>query len=132
MGVAVQREDYNTRFQDISGTLEIAAADGDTTLVTNPNTAYSIFIQQIDVQIKTDAAQSWSFEDNASTARIVGSVPSSPGVGHREVADYGPLGVQLNEGKNFLVNVSAAGLAGTIVWRGYMRPTAASRAASAL
>jgi len=132
MGVAARNDNYNTRFQDISGTLEIAATDGDTTLATIPNTSYSIFIQQIDVQIKTDAAQSWSFEDSATTARIVGSIPSSPGIGHREVADYGPLGVQLSEGKNFLLNVSAAGLAGTVVWRGYQRPTAAARGVSAL
>ena len=131
MGVAVQNRDYNSRFQDVGGTSLLAAADGDLTLVTNPNAAYSIFIQKIRVHVTTDAAQSASFEDSNSTPKKVSQIIASPGLGFQEW-DYGPQGVQLTEGKNFILNVSAAGLAMTIQWEGYMRPTAASRTAANL
>lgn len=132
MGNAVQNRDFNTRFQDISGTASLAAAGGDATLVTNPNTAYSIFIQRISVVVTTDAAQSASFEDSNSTPVVAGRVNTSPGLGYKEVADHGPQGLQLTEGKNFVLNVSAAGLGMDIHWEGYMRPTATSRAATSL
>lgn len=131
MGVAVRNQNFNTRFQDISGTLALAATDADTTLVTNPNTAYSIFIQKIRVHIFTSAAQSATFEDTATTARVIGAIVASPGTGYQEW-DFGPQGIQLTEGKNFVLNVSGAGLGMNIQWEGYMRPTAASRAASSL
>lgn len=131
MGNAVQNNDYNTRFQDISGTLVLAAADDDQTLVANPNANYSIFIQKIVVNVTTDAAQSASFEDSAGTPIKVANIVASPGLGIQEF-DFGPQGRKLTEGKNFVLNLSAAGLAMGIHWEGYMRPTAVSRAASAL
>lgn len=131
MGNAVQNNDYNTRFQDISGTLTLAAADDDQTLVTNPNTAYSIFIQKLFLRVFTDAAQSASFEDSNGTPKVIAALVASPGVG-AQAWDFGNQGIQLTEGKNFRVNVSAAGLGVLIHWEGYMRPTAASRAASVL
>ncbi len=131
MGVAVQNEDYNTRFQDVGGTVVFGAADVDTTLVTVPNASYSIFIQKLIVEVITNAAQSASFEDSNTTPRIVGALVASPGVGF-QTFDYGRQGFQLTEGKNFLINVSAAGLGMNVKWEGYMRPTAASRTAADL
>lgn len=131
MGNAVRNNNNNSRFQDISGTVQLAAADGDTVLVTNPNANYSIFIQKIIVNVTTDAAQSASFEDTATTPIKIANLVSNPGLGAQEF-DFGPQGRKLTEGKNFNLNVSAAGLAMGINWFGYMRPTAVSRAASAL
>lgn len=131
MGNAVRNQNYNSRFQDVSGTLAFAATDVDTTLVTNPNTAYSIFIQKIRVNIFTSAAQSATFEDSNGTPLVIAAIVSSPGTGYQEW-DFGPQGIKLTEGKNFNLNVSAAGLGMNIEWEGYMRPTAASRTAASL
>lgn len=126
MGVAVRNQNYNTRFQDIGGTLTLGAADADQVLASVPNAAYSIFIQKLRVNITTDAAQSASFEDTASTPLKIANIVASPGLGFQSW-DYGPQGIQLSEGKNFNLNVSAAGLAMRVEWEGYMRPTAAAR-----
>lgn len=109
--------------QDISGAIAIAAADGDTTLVTSRGAGFTIFIQRIIVWISIDAAQSWSFEDNASPARQVAEVTTSPGDSTRWDFDFGVRGMPLTEAKNFVLNVSTAGLAGNIVWEGYQRQT---------
>ena len=129
MGVAVRNNQYNTRFKDVGGTLKVATTDGDQTLVTAPNANYSIFIQKLWVMVTVDAAQSWSFEDSNGTPRVIGKIIASPGVGLQEVIPWTPQGVQLTEGKNFVLNVSAAGLEGTIHWEGYARMTAAAVAA---
>ena len=131
MGNAARNQNYNSRFQDVGGTALLAAAGDDQTLVTNPNAAYSIFVQKIRAHVTTDAAQSASFEDSNATPKKIAQIIASPGLGYQEW-DFGPQGVQLTEGKNFVLNVSAAGLAMTIQWEGYMRPTAASRAAASL
>lgn len=123
-------EGYRTTYRDISGNLDLLAATGDTTLVSNVaanglGTGWTIFIQRIIVWISTDAAQSLSFEDDNGSARQVAEIPSSPGDSTRWDFDYGARGVPLNEAKDFELNVSAAGLAGQIVWEGYARRTTA-------
>jgi len=128
MGVAVKNRNYNTQFKDVGGRLKLAAGDGDQTLVACPNAYFSIFIQKIRVNVTTDAAQSCSFEDTASTPKKLAQVIASPGLGYQEW-DYGPMGFQLTEAKDFVANVSAAGLAMEIEWEGYARATAASRPA---
>lgn len=114
-----------TIHHDISGTLTVAAGTGDTTLVTVRNTSTTIYIQQVIAYITTDAAQSWSFEDSASSAVVVCEVTTSPGVDTRWAFDFGPIGKPLTEGKNFVLNMSAAGLAGHIEWYGYSHLTSA-------
>lgn len=109
--------------QNISGSLAVAATDGDQTLVTARGTAFTLFITRIVVWISTTAAQSWSFEDSNSSPKQIAEVTASPGDSTRWDFDFGPRGVPLTEGKNFLLNVSAAGLAGHIEWYGYQKQT---------
>lgn len=118
-------ENARTYNQDISGALTVATGTGDTTLVTVRNANTTIYIQQVVAYITTDAAQSWSFEDSATSAVVVCKVTTSPGVDTRWAFDFGPRGKPLTEGKNFLLNVSAAGLAGHIEWYGYSKLTSA-------
>lgn len=118
-------EGYRQFHQDISNQTSIGAADGDTTLLTVRSTSHTIYIQTIEVFISTDAAQSWSFEDSAATPVAIGSVPTSPGVGWRRVCDYEDSGFALTAGKNLVLNVSAAGLAGRVKWTGYQRLSSA-------
>jgi len=121
-------EHYRKIYEDISGELTLAAADGDATLVTVRNASYTIFIQRIVFAVTTDAIQSCTFEGTGGTPIIFGIV-TSPGIGVREV-NFGAEGVPLDEGDNFLLDVSAAGLAGQIAWEGYQRLTAIISASS--
>jgi hypothetical protein len=109
---------------DISGSLTAVAATDDQTLVTVRNTSTTIYIQRVVVYITTDAAQSWAFTDSNGTPVPVCKVTTSPGVDTRWDFDFGPKGMPLTQGKNFLLNMSAAGLAGTVNWYGYSRLTA--------
>ena len=114
---------YRSHFQDISGQLIFAAATDDQTLVTVRNASTTLYIQRIIVYVTTDAAQSMAFTDSASTPLKIAEVTASPGDETRWDFDFGDRGIALTEGKNFLANVSAAGLAGNVQWYGYERLT---------
>ncbi len=115
--------DYRRIYHDISGHLDLAAATGDTTLVTSRGTGWTIYIQRVIGYVTTDAAQNLSFEDSNTSARKIAEITTSPGDETRWDFYFGDIGVPLNSAKNFLANVSAAGLAGQIVWEGYERQT---------
>lgn len=117
-------------FQSVSGSLTVAAADGDATLVTSRGAGFTLFIQRIIAYITTDAAQSWAFTDSNGTPKVIARVTTSPGVDTRWEFDFGDEGVPLTEGKNFLLDVSAAGLAGHIEWLGYQKQTSTVTAAA--
>jgi hypothetical protein len=123
-------EGYRRFYQDISGNLTIVAGTGDTTLVTVRNANSTIFIQRIVVYITTDAAQSAAFEDSNGTAKKIAEVTTSPGDETRWEFFFGDRGEPLTEGKNFVLNVSAAGLAANISWEGYSKITSAVAAGS--
>lgn len=113
-------------YQDVSGTLDVTTSTDDTTLITVRNATHTIYIQQIFVFIKTDAAQSLSFEDSNSSAKKIFGVSASPGLNAKFSMDWGPRGITLTEGKNFLLNVSATGLACQITWYGYQKMSSAT------
>lgn len=121
-------EGYRRNYQDISGNLTVAAATGDTTLVTVKDIYHTIYIQRIVVYVTTDAAQSASFVDSNGTPKKIAEVTTSPGDETRWEFFYGEQGVPLTEGKNFVLDVSAAGLAGIVTWEGYQKLTAVTSA----
>jgi hypothetical protein len=116
---------YRGLYEDISGELTVAADTDDTTLVTAKTTPvnHTIFIQRVIFYVTTDAAVSMSFEDSASTPVSVAKIPTSPGVDTRWDFDFGEDGLPLTAGKNFVMNVSATGLAGRLKWYGYQKRT---------
>lgn len=114
----LRKREFN---EEISGSLVVGVATDDTTLKAVRNANHQIFIQRIIVYITTDAAQSWAFTDSAGTPIGVAKVTTSPGVDTRWDFDFGPTGHPLTVGKDFLLNVSAIGLAGNIEWLGYQR-----------
>ena len=81
--------------------------------------AYKEFIQRIIVWIKTDAAQSITFQDDAGTPVVIAKVPASPGADTRWDFDFGGRGAPLTLGKSLTATFSAAGLAGHMEWIGY-------------
>mgnify|MGYP001562051219 CR=1 FL=1 len=105
--------------QDISGELVVTATTGDTTLVTVKNSSYTLYIQSIVAYITTDAAASWSFE--SATGAEIAVVTTSPGDNTRWAFDFGPEGKSVTSGQNFVLNVSATGVAGHIEWSGYQK-----------
>ena len=126
---------YRNINQDVSTELVMGAADGDTTLISiGSRTSYTIYVQRIIAYITTDAAQSWSFEDDNGTPKKIAEIPSSPGDETRWDFDFGDEGIPLTQGKDLELNVSAAGLAGHIKVYAYRRLTApiASNAGSTL
>lgn len=112
---------FRSQFQDVSGQLNVAAATGDTTLVTARDANTAIFVQRIVVYIQTDAAQSMAFTDTAATPVEIAKVSTSPGASTRWDFDFGEEGIQLTQGKNFLMDVSAAGLVGVVKYYAYTK-----------
>lgn len=118
---------YRKLYQDISGQLNVLAATDDSTLVTAKSAGHTLFIQKIEVNITTYSAKTWLFKDSAGTPVPIGffSIPAAavalPSESNTIVIDFGPEGVALSEGKNFLLDVSAAGAAGMLKWQGYQR-----------
>lgn len=121
--------DYRRYFKNISGNLTVTTSTDDTTLVTaNSSGKTTIYIQRVIGYVTTDAAQSVSFTDSANTPLKIAELTTSPGDETRWDFDWGEEGVPLTEGKNFLMNVSAVGVALTLKWYGYEKITSAGAA----
>lgn len=108
-------------YANCNGHLHFATTDADQTLVTAGATTEQLFITKIFVTIKTSAAQSITFEDSASSAVYVCKVPSNPTVDTQYKFEFTDRGVGLTVGKNLVMNVSAAGVAGHVEWEGYRK-----------
>ena len=121
---------YRRFYQDISGKSVFTTSTDDTTLVTVRNASHTIYIQRIIGYVTTDAAQSVVFTDSNGTPFKIAEIATSPGDETRWDFDFGDAGIALTEGKNFLANVSATGLALNIVWYGYSKLTVPTAAAS--
>jgi hypothetical protein len=81
--------------------------------------AHTIRVTRIIVWIKTDAAQSITFQDSNGTPVVICKVPASPGADTRWDFDFGPNGAPLTLGKDLVASFSAAGLAGHMEWYGF-------------
>ena len=112
---------YRAWNSDKSTTVIVLAADSATKedVLAVRNASHRLFVQRIIVNVTTDAAQTLTFQDDASTPIVVGKSASSPGLGIEIVADYGPQGLGLTVGKNLDVVISGAGLAGHISIEAY-------------
>lgn len=120
--------EYRRIYSDISGHQAIAAADTTTTLVTNrDSTNDTIFIQKIRAYVLTSAAQTASFQDSG-VPKIIARIASSPVVDSPYEWDFGPRGIPLAAGKNFVLSLSAAGLALNVEWDGYSKRTVVASA----
>ena len=123
---------YRATYGDKSTTGTVAAADTATidNLVAPRNTKWTVFIQRILLAVTTDAAQTLTFQDDAGTPVVIGKSKSAPGLGVFVVADYGPKGIALTEGKNLDVVISGAGLGCKISVEAYQKLTAAGTTAA--
>lgn len=100
--------------------VNVLAATDDTTLITARSADHQIYIQKIAISVTTYSAKTWLFKDSASTPVEIAfiSIPAAAVALKSESGtidfDFGPTGTPLTKGKNFVLDVSAAGAAGTI------------------
>lgn len=66
---------------------------------TTPANALTIYVQSITVNIKTSAAQSITFQDNASTPIVVNFIEASAAAGVTRTINFGARGFALTLGK---------------------------------
>lgn len=105
-----------------NGSFSFTTTTDDTTLITVSSAINTLNIQTVYITIKTDAAQSITFQDSAASPVYVCKVTTSPGADTRWAFDFGPKGMPLTLGKNFVANCSAVGLACHIEWTAYQTP----------
>lgn len=117
---------YRAQYSDKSTVVAVAAADSATKedVIAVKSSGHTIYIQRIVLSVFTDAAQSLTFQDDASTPVVVGKSAASPGLGVEVVADFGPKGMALTAGKNLDVVISGAGLGAKASIEAYERRTA--------
>ena len=119
---------YLTSFQDVSGNL--AGGSSDVTLVTVRNAVHSIFLQKVHVQVTgASAGKTWQLKDSGGQ-ELTGPFDVSTDGSHWDM-DFGPEGVQLTEGTNLVLDVSAAGATGIVTWQAYQRLSSTVAVASA-
>jgi hypothetical protein len=100
--------------RDQATSLRFAAAyAGSDPLIASLGSKYTIFIQRITVLITTDAAQSLTIRDSATTPVVFAVVPASPGLG-LQTFEFGDEGIPATVGKDIDAVVSGAGLAGNL------------------
>ncbi len=118
---------YQKLYSSKSMTLQVLTTTDDTTLITSRSANHEIWIQRIVVSITTYAAKTWTFQDSTATPIKIAhiSIPAAavalPSESNAMVHDFGPEGVRLPLGKNFVLDVSATGAAGTVHIDAYER-----------
>lgn len=110
-------------YKDLSKSATIAAADTSLLSWVVGQAKYTIYVQAIDFDITTDAAQSVIVRDTAGTPKVIFEIPASPGKGPQRWESATAEGVPLGEGKDLSIVLSAAGLAFNVSINAYLKPT---------
>ena len=121
--IANIRDKMRQIFKDVSVRGSVAAAGTSILPVITGQAKYTIYVQRVWVHITTDAAQSLTVRDTASTPLVLLVIPASPGTGP-QVFEFPDEGFPLTEGKNLDLVLSAAGLAFNYAIDAYLKPTA--------
>ena len=119
---------YQKQYRDRSTQLSIlAATDDQASFIAARSAAHQIFIQKINISITTYSAKTWTFKDTHATPVIVATLgipaalATTLGDNGTTTYDFGPTGFGLSVGKDFSLDVSAAGAAGLITVMAYER-----------
>ena len=103
---------YRRQGRAFAKELDFITSTTTTTLVTAKSASYYVYVQKIICTIKTDAAQSITFQDSSVTPEYLFKVTTSPGADTTWSVDFGPRGRRCAIGKDLTATFSAAGLAG--------------------
>ena len=115
MAQGVWNDNYRTTYQDCSYDGDLLTTDSTTINAIAAKANHTVYVRAIVVNVTTDAAQTLTFRDTASTPIVIAKTRSSPGLGPvDESVDFGPEGKKLTEGKGLDIVISGAGLAAAI------------------
>lgn len=119
---------YRAQYHNASTVYELATGTSGTVdnVIAVKTTRHSIFVQRIIEMVTTDNAATTTYQDDNSSQKVIAKCPASPGLGIEVVADFGPEGIQLTEGKNLDIVLSGAGKGAQISIEAYQRVTAVS------
>jgi len=113
---------YRSTYRNVSEEIRIGTGDTTVDAFIPKKAKHTIWVQRVIVEIITDAAQTMTFQDDASTPEKVFHIAASPGLGTKSI-DYGPRGFPLTENKDLDIVLSAAGLGANVVVEAYMAPS---------
>src|SRR3990167_6792307 len=113
---------YRTIHKDRSVSGSIAAATAGIADVIAAKTGVTIYVQRVHISITTDAAQTITVQDNASTPVHVLEIPASAGDGSVHEIDFGPRGFALTASEGLDIS-GTAGPAYNYVIDAYSRQT---------
>lgn len=122
---------YRTLHRDVSVQGNRGAADGSVQPVIAGKPKHTVYIQEIWMNVYTDAAQTATWRPNTSTTKTLWLVPASPGIGEIE-RQFDDEGFALPEGEGLELILSAAGLAFDYKVVAYLKPTSTMTAAEAV
>jgi hypothetical protein len=122
---------YRTLHRDVSLQGNRGAGDGSVQPVIAGKPKHTIYIQEIWMNVYTDAAQSATWRPNTTTARTILFVPASPGIGPQRI-EFDDEGYALPEGEGLELILSAAGLAFDYKVVAYLKPTSTMTTAEAV
>lgn len=123
---------YRRQYHDVSGNTSVAAADTATVTLAALKAGHTIYVQEIIVDILTDAAQTLEFKDDAGTPKKIQKTDASPGAQTHYHWQFGPEGIPLTAAKAFVMVISGAGLAANVAWSAYQRQTSVGYVNSAV
>ena len=119
---------YRRVYQDasVSGIVATGSAGADN-IIAVKSSLYTIYVQKITVNIKTSAAQTINFQDDAGTPVVAAHVEASAAEGVVRTFDFGAKGFALTVGKNLDIS-GTAGPAYSYSVEAYQRQTGVDQA----
>jgi hypothetical protein len=123
MGNSVKHSDHRRAFKDVSVSVLLAAGtDPDRAPLIAGKVKYSVFITRIMFTVTTVAAQAITFRTSEGTPRVLAILAASAPLGGHVLVEN-EEGIDLGDGNSLNVD-GAAGVAGSYIVEGFMRPTA--------
>jgi hypothetical protein len=119
-----------TQYRDVSGSLLVGPTVAPVVLVACKSANYTLFLQELKVHVASPGFDGsyWSFRDSTPGVPISGQIPTdhspvAPGFPYSFDQDFGPEGIALTPGADFVFDPIASDAHGTITWTGYMKLT---------
>ena len=103
---------YRHRHQDVTAHGTVLAADVGPVALVAAASKKTVFVQEIIVNVTTDAAFTVTFRDDAGTPLVIAEIPARPGKGPQRFW-FGEEGRPLTADKGLNLVLSGAGLAFT-------------------
>ncbi|KKN24198.1 hypothetical protein LCGC14_0897290 [marine sediment metagenome] len=117
-------EQFRSLYQAQIADQSVATSDSGTVTLLSGKSKHTLYVQRVVADITTSAVATWTVQDSASTPVVMAHLGPSPGRGQFVLADYGPQGRAITEGKDLNLSIGTAGMAGNLHVDAYRRQTA--------